>query len=90
MGGTVALVVAAGRGERFGAELPKQYLPLCGKPLLHYSLAALARRPGIDAGRAVTQPADRALYEQGRGARPARIRCAPAWRASASKSLSGF
>lgn len=64
MGGTVALVVAAGRGERFGASLPKQYLPLCGKPLLHYSLATLAQHPGIDAVRAVTQPADRALYDQ--------------------------
>ena len=31
---TAALVVAAGRGQRFGGEAPKQYLPLGGLPLL--------------------------------------------------------
>ena len=30
----IALVLAAGRGTRLGAALPKQYLPLAGEPLL--------------------------------------------------------
>ncbi|MDR0717689.1 MAG: 2-C-methyl-D-erythritol 4-phosphate cytidylyltransferase, partial [Azoarcus sp.] len=29
-----ALVPAAGSGARMGAALPKQYLPLLGKPLI--------------------------------------------------------
>lgn len=38
-----ALVLAAGRGERLGADLPKAFVPLAGKPLLLHTLAALAR-----------------------------------------------
>ncbi|MCZ6743965.1 MAG: 2-C-methyl-D-erythritol 4-phosphate cytidylyltransferase, partial [Alphaproteobacteria bacterium] len=34
-----ALIVAAGRGERFGHEVPKQYLPLAGAPVLRHSAA---------------------------------------------------
>lgn len=30
---------AAGRGERLGAGIPKQYLPLLGRPMLEWSLA---------------------------------------------------
>jgi 2-C-methyl-D-erythritol 4-phosphate cytidylyltransferase/2-C-methyl-D-erythritol 2,4-cyclodiphosphate synthase len=36
------LVVAAGRGERAGAGIPKQYRPLAGRPVLGWSLEALA------------------------------------------------
>ena len=36
-----ALIPAAGSGARMGRELPKQYLELSGRPLLHYSLARL-------------------------------------------------
>jgi 2-C-methyl-D-erythritol 4-phosphate cytidylyltransferase / 2-C-methyl-D-erythritol 2,4-cyclodiphosphate synthase len=58
----VALVVASGRGERFGSDRPKQYLPLAGKPLLRHALERLRRHPGIDHVRAVIHPADAALY----------------------------
>ncbi|MBV8975956.1 MAG: bifunctional 2-C-methyl-D-erythritol 4-phosphate cytidylyltransferase/2-C-methyl-D-erythritol 2,4-cyclodiphosphate synthase [Alphaproteobacteria bacterium] len=37
-----ALIVAAGRGERAGAGLPKQYVPLMGKPVLRWSVEAFA------------------------------------------------
>ncbi|MDR2259709.1 MAG: 2-C-methyl-D-erythritol 4-phosphate cytidylyltransferase [Azoarcus sp.] len=43
-----ALVPAAGSGARMGAALPKQYLPLLGKPLIHHALAALCAAPGIE------------------------------------------
>lgn len=59
----VALVVAAGRGARFGGEIPKQYLPLAGKPILRYSLETLRRHPGIDGVRVVFNPDDRGRYE---------------------------
>ena len=67
MAGTVALVVAAGRGTRFGGEQPKQYLPLGDRPLLGHSLAAFARHPEIDAVRAVIHPDDRASYDAAAG-----------------------
>ncbi|MCK5296943.1 MAG: 2-C-methyl-D-erythritol 4-phosphate cytidylyltransferase, partial [Alphaproteobacteria bacterium] len=38
----VALVVAAGRGHRFGADIPKQYQELNGRMILRHSLAVFA------------------------------------------------
>ncbi len=46
---TVAVVLAGGSGERFGTALPKQLLPLAGKPLIEHSVAAFEQAPGIDA-----------------------------------------
>jgi 2-C-methyl-D-erythritol 4-phosphate cytidylyltransferase/2-C-methyl-D-erythritol 2,4-cyclodiphosphate synthase len=63
MAQTVALVVAAGRGSRYGGARPKQYLPLGGQALLRHSLRRLARHPEIDAVRAVIHPDDRESYE---------------------------
>jgi 2-C-methyl-D-erythritol 4-phosphate cytidylyltransferase len=37
----VALIVAAGRGERLGAERPKALVELAGRPLLQWSVDAL-------------------------------------------------
>ena len=59
----VALIVAAGRGHRFGGEMPKQYRMLAGKPLLRYCAEAFARHPKIDAVRVIIHPDDRALYD---------------------------
>jgi 2-C-methyl-D-erythritol 4-phosphate cytidylyltransferase len=44
----VALVVAAGRGERLGSEGPKAFVVLAGRPMLDWSLAALAAVPAIE------------------------------------------
>lgn len=35
-----AVIVAGGKGMRMGSALPKQFLPLCGKPVLAHSLLA--------------------------------------------------
>lgn len=35
-----AIVLAAGKGSRMNSAIPKQYLTLCGKPVLFYSLQA--------------------------------------------------
>ncbi|URW76620.1 bifunctional 2-C-methyl-D-erythritol 4-phosphate cytidylyltransferase/2-C-methyl-D-erythritol 2,4-cyclodiphosphate synthase [Sphingomonas donggukensis] len=45
---TVAIVVAAGKGERIGSALPKQFASLGGRPMLAHSVAALRAHPGID------------------------------------------
>jgi 2-C-methyl-D-erythritol 4-phosphate cytidylyltransferase/2-C-methyl-D-erythritol 2,4-cyclodiphosphate synthase len=49
MGRTVALIVAAGSGTRVGGEVPKQFAPLLGKPMVVHSYAAFAAHPLIDA-----------------------------------------
>ncbi len=33
-----AIILAGGKGSRMQTEIPKQYLDLCGKPVLYYSL----------------------------------------------------
>lgn len=44
-----AIILAGGKGARFGNDMPKQFLPLLGKPLLFHSLNAFLRaQPGID------------------------------------------
>ena len=53
-----ALVPAAGSGARFGAETPKQYLPLAGRPLIYHTLAALCRCARIEAVWVVLSPGD--------------------------------
>ena len=58
----IALVVAAGRGTRLGADLPKQYLSVAGQPLLRHSLTTLAVHPGIDHVRVVYNPDDADHY----------------------------
>lgn len=41
MRGTLAIVLAAGKGVRMKSELPKVLVPVCGRPMLEYVLAAL-------------------------------------------------
>ncbi len=53
-----AIVPAAGSGSRFGADVPKQYLPLAGRPLIHHTLAALCRCERIERVWVVLSPQD--------------------------------
>lgn len=53
-----AIVPAAGSGSRFGAEKPKQYLGLLGRPLIYHALAALTACPEIDRVWVVLSPDD--------------------------------
>ena len=48
-----ALIVAAGKGERLGGGIPKQYRLLGGKPVLRWAVEALTRHPAISAARVV-------------------------------------
>ncbi|MDF1720382.1 MAG: bifunctional 2-C-methyl-D-erythritol 4-phosphate cytidylyltransferase/2-C-methyl-D-erythritol 2,4-cyclodiphosphate synthase [Minwuia sp.] len=45
---TAALIVAAGRGTRLGADTPKQYLDLLGKPVLRRTIEAFLLHDEID------------------------------------------
>jgi 2-C-methyl-D-erythritol 4-phosphate cytidylyltransferase len=44
----IALIVAAGRGERLGADRPKALVELAGRPMLQWSIDALARTEQIE------------------------------------------
>ena len=44
----VGIVLAAGRGKRMHTTVQKQYLLLCGKPVLYYSLKVFQDCPFID------------------------------------------
>lgn len=59
----VALVVAAGRGQRFGGDIPKQYKVLGDAAMLRHTLGRLSAHPDIDEVRVVIHPNDVAQYE---------------------------
>ena len=44
----VALIVAAGRGERLGSDRPKALVPLAGRPMLEWSVDALRAVEAVD------------------------------------------
>jgi 2-C-methyl-D-erythritol 4-phosphate cytidylyltransferase/2-C-methyl-D-erythritol 2,4-cyclodiphosphate synthase len=62
MSSCIALVAAAGRGTRFGAPLPKQYLPLGGVMVLRHGVQALVEHPAIAGVRVIIHPDDHAHY----------------------------
>jgi 2-C-methyl-D-erythritol 4-phosphate cytidylyltransferase/2-C-methyl-D-erythritol 2,4-cyclodiphosphate synthase len=62
MTATYALIVAAGRGTRFGGALPKQYLPLGGKCVLRHAVAAFATHPRIAGVQVVIRDEDRRVF----------------------------
>lgn len=64
MGKTAALIVAAGQGTRIGGTVPKQFVPLAGRPMLAHSFAALSSHPAIDSVVVVIgEGQERALHE---------------------------
>lgn len=58
--GFTACIVAAGRGQRAGGGLPKQFRPLAGRPMIAWSIEAFARHPRCEAMVIVVHPDDRA------------------------------
>src|SRR2546423_3706766 len=69
MAQTVALIVAAGRGERAhggdsaDGDLPKQYRLLAGKPVLRWTVEAFLRHPAIAAVRVVIRGEDGTAHD---------------------------
>ncbi len=62
MSETVALIVAAGRGERVGGAVPKQYRILAGKPVLRWTADAFARHAMVNQLRIVIGADDEQRY----------------------------
>lgn len=46
---TIAIVIAGGVGSRMGADIPKQFVQVDGKPVLFYTLEAFENHPMVDA-----------------------------------------
>lgn len=61
---TAAIVVGAGRGQRMGGPIPKQYRHLDGIPVIRHTLLAFLRHPQIDHVQSVIHPADLTLYRE--------------------------
>lgn len=59
----IALIVAGGSGQRFGAERPKQYLDLAGKPVLRRTVEAFLNHPQVTGVRVVIDPTWRDAYD---------------------------
>src|SRR5665811_382461 len=62
MTGVAAVIVAAGRGSRAGGDLPKQFRPIGGEPMIRRSLLMLVEHPNVGPVQAVIRPEDLALY----------------------------
>lgn len=58
MPGTAVIIVAAGRGQRFGAEMPKQFLRAGDRPLIRHAVEAFIAHPSIDTVLPVIHPDD--------------------------------
>ena len=59
-----AVIVAAGRGERAGADIPKQYRQIAGEPMIRSTLRAFLSHPRIDLVQPVINPNDAKTYER--------------------------
>lgn len=59
-----ALIVAAGKGERLGGGLPKQYRSLGGKPVLRWAVEAILRHPRVDEVQVVIAEGQESLAQQ--------------------------
>lgn len=80
-----AIVPAAGSGSRFGAEKPKQYLSLLGRPMIFHTLAALVACPTIERVWVVLSPEDDYWYQYDwseLGAKLETVRCGGETRAA--------
>jgi 2-C-methyl-D-erythritol 4-phosphate cytidylyltransferase len=58
------VVLASGSGTRVGGDMNKVYLPLGGRRVVGWSLAALAQVPGIGVLVLVIRPQERALADE--------------------------
>lgn len=51
----IAIILAGGSGSRFGADMPKQFLPVAGKMIVEHTIDAFERHPLIDEIAVVTR-----------------------------------
>jgi len=84
MASTFALIVAAGRGSRFGGSLPKQYLRLGGTTVLRHAAAAFATHRRIAGVLVAIRPEDR------KPVRPGAVRAIAASAGAGRRGTAGF
>lgn len=53
----IALILSGGTGNRLGAEIPKQYIKVGGRPVIGYCIGCLLKHSRIDALQIVAAPA---------------------------------
>ncbi|MCE7886060.1 MAG: bifunctional 2-C-methyl-D-erythritol 4-phosphate cytidylyltransferase/2-C-methyl-D-erythritol 2,4-cyclodiphosphate synthase [Alphaproteobacteria bacterium PRO2] len=58
------MIAAAGSGERFGGNRPKQYALLNGKPLLRHALDIFLNHDNLASLQVIINPAHEALYQE--------------------------
>jgi len=71
-----AFVLAAGQGTRIGDPVPKQYIPLAGKPMMFHSIEAIAAVARVEHLLVVLSPLDRHWGEQDWSALPDKVEAA--------------
>lgn len=52
----VALILSGGTGTRLGLDIPKQYIEICGKPVISYCIERLSAHDRIDAIHIAAEP----------------------------------
>ena len=62
MAGVAVVIVAAGRGSRAGGDLPKQFRPIGGRPMIRQSLVMLLEHPEVDIVQPVIHPEDVEMF----------------------------
>jgi 2-C-methyl-D-erythritol 4-phosphate cytidylyltransferase/2-C-methyl-D-erythritol 2,4-cyclodiphosphate synthase len=62
MAGVAAVIVAAGRGLRAGADMPKQFKQIGGAPMIRQSLVTLLEHPEVDVVQPVIHPEDVEMF----------------------------
>lgn len=78
------LIPAAGTGSRMGGDLPKQYAPLGGRPMLAHAIAALLADRRVERVLVVVAAGDERYKQLGRDAR---VEFAPVGGASRAESV---
>lgn len=62
MGDIAAVIVAAGRGQRVGGDIPKQYRAIAGEPVIRRTLKTFSSHPQIDVLQPVIHSDDEPLF----------------------------
>ena len=70
MGIVAAVVVAAGRGQRAGGDMPKQYRKIAGAPVIRATLSAFSTHPDVGLVQPVIHRADDELFRVASGGLP--------------------
>jgi 2-C-methyl-D-erythritol 4-phosphate cytidylyltransferase len=71
-----ALVLAAGQGTRIGDAVPKQYIPVAGKPMMFHSIESLAAVSRLERVYVVLSPLDRHWGQHDWSALPDKVEAA--------------